>query len=138
MHMQAWREHVFPLLREHLAHGVDSVIGWSLLYHETALANLLEVRGQRRANPWVCECLLAHMQFLSPLPTLISPRSGATPAGVPLPPQRVRGRQRGHATGAGGLVVQEADPPQRRRARVCGGWHEGCVRRAYRRCRETR
>jgi hypothetical protein len=40
---QAWRERVFPLLREHLARRVDSAISWSLLFHETALANLLEV-----------------------------------------------------------------------------------------------
>lgn len=48
LHPQAWREHAAPLLREHLARRVDSVISWSLLYHETAIANLLEVRAQRR------------------------------------------------------------------------------------------
>ena len=32
------------MLREHLARRVDSVVSWSLLYQQTALANLLEVR----------------------------------------------------------------------------------------------
>jgi len=41
---EAWRENALPLLRDHLARAVDSVISWSLLYHETALSNLLEVR----------------------------------------------------------------------------------------------
>ncbi|GBF95610.1 hypothetical protein Rsub_08592 [Raphidocelis subcapitata] len=40
---ETWRERLYPLLREHLARNVDSVICWSLLFQETALANLLEV-----------------------------------------------------------------------------------------------
>ncbi|GAB4819300.1 hypothetical protein N2152v2_006346 [Parachlorella kessleri] len=40
---EVWRERLFPLLKEHLAQQVDSVTSYQLLYHETALANLLEV-----------------------------------------------------------------------------------------------
>lgn len=55
---QAWREHAYPLLRDHLARRVDSVISWGLLYHETAIANLLEVRASAvlhatAATAWV-------------------------------------------------------------------------------------
>jgi hypothetical protein len=34
---------VLPLLEQHLAEKVDSVAAYQLLYHEAALANLLEV-----------------------------------------------------------------------------------------------
>jgi hypothetical protein len=44
--LQTWREQLYPLLREHLARNVDSVICWDLLFQETALANLLEVCAQ--------------------------------------------------------------------------------------------
>ncbi len=39
---QAWKAHVFPLLEEHLAASVDSVLSYIPVYHEAALANLLE------------------------------------------------------------------------------------------------
>lgn len=38
-----WRERVLPHLEQHLAEKVDSVAAYQLLYHEAALANLLEV-----------------------------------------------------------------------------------------------
>lgn len=42
--LQAWKEHVLPLLRAHLAGGgVDAISSYLLLYHEAAVANLLEV-----------------------------------------------------------------------------------------------
>jgi hypothetical protein len=41
---QAWKERVYPLLQQHLANGVDQVVAYLLLYHESAVANLLEVR----------------------------------------------------------------------------------------------
>ena len=47
---KAWRERVFPLLRDHLAHRVDSAVAWSLLFQETAAASLLEVRARRRGG----------------------------------------------------------------------------------------
>ncbi|KIZ06797.1 hypothetical protein MNEG_1153 [Monoraphidium neglectum] len=56
---EAWRERVFPLLREHLARRVDSAISWSLLFHETALANLLEVALFHR-----CACEAASEDML--------------------------------------------------------------------------
>jgi hypothetical protein len=37
---------VYPLLRQHLADNVDQVVAYLLLYHESAVANLLEV-GRR-------------------------------------------------------------------------------------------
>lgn len=40
---QAWKENLLPLLRPHLAKRVDSVSAYLLLYHEAAVANLLEV-----------------------------------------------------------------------------------------------
>lgn len=40
---QVWRERVLPHLEVHLAAAVDSVAAYQLLYHEAALANLLEV-----------------------------------------------------------------------------------------------
>lgn len=43
--MQVWRERLLPLLEQHLADKVDSVAAYQLLYHEAALANLLEVPG---------------------------------------------------------------------------------------------
>jgi hypothetical protein len=45
---KAWRERVAPLMREHLAQRVDSVVTYSLIFQETALANLLEVCGLAR------------------------------------------------------------------------------------------
>ncbi|PNW79580.1 hypothetical protein CHLRE_08g358751v5 [Chlamydomonas reinhardtii] len=41
--MEAWKEHVYPLLAGHLAEHVDSVSAYVLLYHEVAVANLLQV-----------------------------------------------------------------------------------------------
>ena len=35
---------MFPLLKQHLAHNVDQVVAYLLLFHESAVANLLEVR----------------------------------------------------------------------------------------------
>jgi hypothetical protein len=46
-HAQVWKERLFPLLKDHLAHEVDSVTSYQLLYHEAALANLLEVCTDR-------------------------------------------------------------------------------------------
>ncbi|KAK9839417.1 hypothetical protein WJX81_000945 [Elliptochloris bilobata] len=39
---EVWRERVYPHLEQHLAQCVDSVTAYLLLYHEAALANLLE------------------------------------------------------------------------------------------------
>lgn len=44
---QVWKDKLFPLLKQHLAEQVDSVTSYLLLYHEAALANLLEVGGRR-------------------------------------------------------------------------------------------
>lgn len=35
---------MYPLLKKHLANKVDQVLSYMLLYNETAIANLLEVR----------------------------------------------------------------------------------------------
>ncbi len=43
--MQVWKDRLFPLLKHHLAEHVDSVTAYLMLYHEAALANLLEVRA---------------------------------------------------------------------------------------------
>ena len=40
---QVWKAKVFPQLRAHFASQMDSVTGYLVLYHEVALANLLEV-----------------------------------------------------------------------------------------------
>ncbi|CAG9466309.1 unnamed protein product [Pedinophyceae sp. YPF-701] len=40
---EVWKEKVMPHLRKHLAEKVDSVTSYTLLYHEAAAANLLEV-----------------------------------------------------------------------------------------------
>lgn len=42
--LQAWKEQLYPLLKQHLAENVDSSIAYLVLYHEAAVANLLEVR----------------------------------------------------------------------------------------------
>ena len=47
---QAWKERVYPLLRQHLADNVDQVVAYLLLYHESAVANLLEVRRRGRVG----------------------------------------------------------------------------------------
>lgn len=41
--LQAWKEQLYPLLKQHLAEHVDSSIWYLVLYHEAAVANLLEV-----------------------------------------------------------------------------------------------
>ncbi|KAF8056136.1 Zmynd10 [Scenedesmus sp. PABB004] len=41
--IEAWKERLFPLLAGHLAEGVDSATTYLVLYHEAAVANLLEV-----------------------------------------------------------------------------------------------
>jgi hypothetical protein len=43
---QAWKEQLYPLLKQHLADHVESSISYLVLYHEAAVANLLEVRGE--------------------------------------------------------------------------------------------
>jgi hypothetical protein len=42
-HAQAWKEQLFPLLQDHLAQHVDASIAYLVLYHEAAVANLVEV-----------------------------------------------------------------------------------------------
>lgn len=39
---EAWSERLLPLLRDHLADRVDSVVSWGLLFQEAAVASLLE------------------------------------------------------------------------------------------------
>lgn len=41
--MQAWKDKLYPLLKQHLADHVDSATSYLILYHEAAVANLLEV-----------------------------------------------------------------------------------------------
>lgn len=41
--IEAWRERVLPLLKAHLVRETDTVTTHLLLYHEAALANLLEI-----------------------------------------------------------------------------------------------
>ncbi|WIA09269.1 hypothetical protein OEZ85_008677 [Tetradesmus obliquus] len=41
--IEAWKERLLPLLKENLAEHVDSATSYVLLYHEAAVANLLEV-----------------------------------------------------------------------------------------------
>lgn len=41
--IEAWKERAFPHLKAHLATKVDPVIAYLVLYHEAAVANLLEV-----------------------------------------------------------------------------------------------
>lgn len=41
--IEAWKERVYPYLKRHLAEKVDSVTAYLLLYHEAAIANLLEI-----------------------------------------------------------------------------------------------
>ncbi|MEW5307426.1 MAG: hypothetical protein WDW36_009824 [Sanguina aurantia] len=41
--IEAWKEFLFPHLAMHLATNVDRMLTYLLLYHETAVANLLEV-----------------------------------------------------------------------------------------------
>lgn len=45
--VQAWKEQLYPLLKPHLAEHVDSSIWYLVLYHEAAVANLLEVGALR-------------------------------------------------------------------------------------------
>ncbi len=41
--MQVWKANVLPHLKEHLAANVSSVVTYLVLFHEVAIANLLEV-----------------------------------------------------------------------------------------------
>eukprot|EP00877_Chromochloris_zofingiensis_P004789 jgi/Chrzof1/14310/Cz08g32160.t1 len=52
--VQAWKEHVLPLLRQHIATEVDPVLSYILVYHEASLANLLEVTLYHSD---ACECV---------------------------------------------------------------------------------
>jgi hypothetical protein len=55
--LQAWKEQLYPLLKQHLAEHVDSSIAYLVLYHEAAVANLLEVRSQKvPAVTWLLGC----------------------------------------------------------------------------------
>eukprot|EP00775_Hariotina_reticulata_P002321 gene2321-2629_t len=40
--IEAWKERLYPLLSQHLADVVDSATSYLVLYHEAAVANLLE------------------------------------------------------------------------------------------------
>jgi len=40
---EVWKEHVWPRIQEFVANKVDSVTSYTLLYHEAAVANLLEI-----------------------------------------------------------------------------------------------
>eukprot|EP00879_Flechtneria_rotunda_P027397 GHRR01029345.1.p1 GENE.GHRR01029345.1~~GHRR01029345.1.p1 ORF type:complete len:141 (+),score=49.76 GHRR01029345.1:673-1095(+) len=42
--IEVWKEQLYPLLKQHLAKNVDSATSYLVLYHEAAVANLLEVR----------------------------------------------------------------------------------------------
>ena len=51
---QVWRERLLPRLEGHLAEALDSVAAYQLVYHEAALANLLEVGAAAGCCPrWV-------------------------------------------------------------------------------------
>eukprot|EP00879_Flechtneria_rotunda_P023002 GHRR01024313.1.p1 GENE.GHRR01024313.1~~GHRR01024313.1.p1 ORF type:complete len:665 (+),score=279.07 GHRR01024313.1:673-2667(+) len=41
--IEVWKEQLYPLLKQHLAKNVDSATSYLVLYHEAAVANLLEV-----------------------------------------------------------------------------------------------
>jgi predicted metal-binding protein len=43
--LQVWKEQLYPRLKQHLADHVDSTVSYLVLYHEAAVANLLEVSG---------------------------------------------------------------------------------------------
>lgn len=54
--LQAWKEQLYPLLKQHLAENVDSSIAYLVLYHEAAVANLLEVRPCSGMAPSIAAC----------------------------------------------------------------------------------
>lgn len=41
--MEVWKEHMLPLLSDHLANNMDSVTSYALVFHEANVANLLEM-----------------------------------------------------------------------------------------------
>lgn len=43
MKIQAWMDHVYPLLEDHLASSLNSITTYSLLFYHAAAANMLEV-----------------------------------------------------------------------------------------------
>jgi hypothetical protein len=53
---QAWKEHLYPLLKQHLADHVDSSISYLVLYHEAAVANLLEVSTRAPRGDTTAAC----------------------------------------------------------------------------------
>lgn len=51
---QIWKDNMLPLLAGHLAASMDSVTAYQLLYHETVVANLLEIC---MFHPHACQAL---------------------------------------------------------------------------------
>jgi zinc finger MYND domain-containing protein 10 len=41
--VEAWKDHLYPILQKHIAKKVDPLISYILLFNEAAIANLLEV-----------------------------------------------------------------------------------------------
>ncbi len=116
---QVWRERLLPRLERHLADRLDSVASYQLLYHEAALANLLEVcrRALLCQRGTVAGCMGAgRLSILCAcgLPTLPrrtwpAPRNQinmpyAHPAGAAVPQGRLRGCGGGGAHRAVRLV----------------------------------
>ena len=69
---------MLPHLEAHLAEQVDSVTAYQLLFHEAAVANLLEVN-----KPWMCLAVTWHMPYVHTAP-LALPLLDGWPLDLPL------------------------------------------------------
>lgn len=101
-----WRERVLPRLERHLAQRLDSVASYQLLYHEAALANLLEVRHRglvincalvlvQLGAGWGLSSVPVELPALAAMPCVSRSqpcdRAVCTPAGAAVPQRRLRG-----------------------------------------------
>ncbi len=75
---------MYPLLQQHLASSVDQVVAYLLLYHESAVANLLEV-GSCTDRPQPHACIHVHVAILISYGGSIIQDSSASRAGQPSP-----------------------------------------------------
>ncbi len=69
-----WKQNVLPLLWTYIANEVDSVTAYLLIYHEAAVANLLEVcTTYLQWQKWIDE--VTHCVSASVVSVMVSPHS---------------------------------------------------------------
>lgn len=68
--VQIWKAKVLPHLKKHLAKKVDSVVYYTVFYHEATLANLLEVCIHPHLSLW--QCVPSNIGLMPPIPPQVT------------------------------------------------------------------